>query len=158
MKLHALKKKSFDELNATAQKYISMPYFHVKLISGDCFCNHLVLGIIRSNFYLPFFQKKWWKTESIVECRSAEISAVNLEGFPSFWSWKCFNVIVLLCLCMIFSAELREETKQWLKWVSIRWGTGKHYHGVVSSFMFGSWISSCLLCELILFEESICLY
>lgn len=100
----------------------------------------------------PFFRNAG------VECRSAEISAVNLEGFPSFWSWKCFNVIVLLCLCMIFSAELREKTKQLLKWVRIKWGAGKHYHGVVSSFMCGSWISSCLLCELILFEESICLY
>lgn len=57
MKRHALKKKSFDELNATAQKYISMPYFHVKQISGGCFCNHLFLGVIRSNFYLPLFQK-----------------------------------------------------------------------------------------------------
>lgn len=77
------KRKSFDELNATAQKYISAPYFYIKQISGDSFCNHLVLGVIRSNFYSPFC-KEMLENLNIMECRGAEISAVNLEGFPSF--------------------------------------------------------------------------
>lgn len=134
MKLHSLNKRSLDELNITSQRCISMPCFPMKQSSEDSFCpccRHLVfLGVFWSSFYSALCNEMVENWKSIMECRTGEVSAVNLEGSSSFWSWRCFSARSLLCPCMMFSAELKKETKQWLKWVRIKdRGTGKHNHG-----------------------------
>jgi len=61
---------------------------------------------------IQLFAMKGWETKSIVEYRTAEINAVDLEGSSSFRIWRCFSTLSLLCPCMMFSAELKKETKQ----------------------------------------------